>query len=269
MRGCVRTIGILLLLILLLNSIVGFAEQAIWPVASGDVTYKDSGTVVDASHTDQGYIMTKAKESKKSLKARVACGDNSLTYDQNSKGNYEVYSLQLGQGKYKVDMFEQVKGSKYAAKGSVKFSAKDIPEHAPFLVPNQYIWYTEDSDVVALSYELCDDSMSDMDKINTIYSHVTSKMTYNYPRALSVQSGYLPDIDAVYAEKSGICFDLSAIIACMLRVQGIPTKMVIGYADKNYHAWNEIFVDGKYRRIDATAEITGGTVSKYTTERVY
>ena len=62
-----------------------------------------------------------------------------------------------------------------------------------------------------------------------------------------MQSGYLPNVDQVVADKKGICFDYASVMAAMLRSQGIPTKLVTGYVAPNnaYHAWNEVWVEGK------------------------
>ena len=80
---------------------------------------------------------------------------------------------------------------------------------------------------------------------------------------------YLPDVDSTLSEKKGICFDFAALMCCMLRSQGIPTQLVIGYADACYHAWNRVYVDGQWRLIDTTSEITSLVVRQYTPERRY
>ena len=92
---------------------------------------------------------------------------------------------------------------------------------------------------------------------------------YDYTRASSVQSGYLPVIDDVLAQGKGICFDYAALTACMLRSQGVPTKLEIGYADKIYHAWNSVLIDGAWQRVDTTADANNMNVRKYTVERTY
>ena len=63
-----------------------------------------------------------------------------------------------------------------------------------------------------------------------------------------MQSGYLPDLDQVLEKKMGICFDYASLTAALLRVQGIAVKLVIGYADNTYHAWNEVYLSGQWVR---------------------
>ena len=64
-------------------------------------------------------------------------------------------------------------------------------------------------------------------------------------KAKNVQSGYLPNVDKVLAEKKGICFDYAALMTAMLRSQGIPTKLVVGYTGDVYHAWINTFIPEK------------------------
>ena len=91
----------------------------------------------------------------------------------------------------------------------------------------------------------------------------------NHVLALTVPSGYLPELDNVISKKMGICFDYASLAAAMLRVQGVPTKLVIGYADSSYHSWNEVYVNGQWMRLDITAQVTNMNVKSYTTERIY
>ena len=41
----------------------------------------------------------------------------------------------------------------------------------------------------------------------------------------------------------GICFDYAALMTAMLRSQGIPTKLEIGYSGEVYHAWISTYID--------------------------
>jgi len=74
-----------------------------------------------------------------------------------------------------------------------------------------------------------------------IYRYVVKSLSYDYDKAATVQSGYLPDLDAVLAAGKGICFDYAALMTAMLRSQGIPCKLVVGYAGTEYHAWISVW----------------------------
>ena len=64
--------------------------------------------------------------------------------------------------------------------------------------------------------------------------------------------------------------EASALMVCMLRSQGIPARLMIGYADKNYHAWTVTSVANKEVFFDPTAALNA--ISKpvsYSVERYY
>ena len=206
------------------------ASVAIYPIASGQKTYKGGGAVLDASNADQGYVMVKMSSSKK-LKVRIT-GQQQYTYDLDGDGEYDVYPLQDGSGSYTVVVYEQVEGNSYAQVLSKSIQANMSDEYAPFLSPNRYSWYTQDSQVVALAQELCAGLSTDREKAQTVYDYVVSTMTYDYMEAVLAVAGqiggYVPVLDEVLQTKSGICFDFAAVICAMLRSQGIPTQMVMG-----------------------------------------
>ncbi len=120
-----------------------------------------------------------------------------------------------------------------------------------------------------MSEEICEGLETDEEKYEAILAYIKANYVYDYARAASNPGFYLGDVDGCFETKTGLCQDLSALAACMLRVQGIPTQLVIGYADRQYHAWNRVLIDDEYRRLDITAEVTGVGAQVYTPERHY
>jgi transglutaminase-like putative cysteine protease len=58
----------------------------------------------------------------------------------------------------------------------------------------------------------------------------------------------------------GICYDISAIMASMLRSQGVEVKLVTGYTpniEGVYHAWNSVYDENNdsWITVDATYDI--------------
>ena len=74
-----------------------------------------------------------------------------------------------------------------------------------------------------------------------VYDFVVNNFTYDKQLATTVQSGYLPNIDNTLNTKKGICFDYASLMAAMLRSQGVPVKLVIGYTGTAYHAWLNVW----------------------------
>ncbi len=246
-----------------------FAD-AIWPEAPGDKVLSGASLSVDVSHLEKGYLMARGPKTDKRLKLRIEKGETKLNYDLNGNGEYEVFPLQLGSGSYTLTLFMNVSGKKYSQEGTVNLEAELEDESFAFLCPNQYVNYTPDSEAVRISEELCKGLTTDREKFEAIRAYMQSSFTYDYIKAATVQGGTLPDIDGTLEKGMGICQDLAAIAACMLRVQGVPTQLTIGYADRNYHAWNTVWIDGEEQRYDPTAELNAIPQNAvYTVERYY
>lgn len=252
-------------------AVSGFAqsEDAVWPETPGTVVESNGKLVIDASHADEGYVMACIDEpSNHAMKVRVAFGGAQLMYDINSTGEYEAFPLQLGSGKYEFALFENVKGSKYSAEGKVDLAVQLVDENAAFLVPNQYVNYNIETPAVLKSDELCDNSSQPHDYA-AVTDFIADEFSYDFVRAKSITAGTLPEIDGCFENRAGICQDLAAVTVCMLRVQGIPARLVIGYADKYYHSWITAVVDGEEIFLDPTASIGAMNAKKYTVERYY
>ncbi|MBQ4346978.1 MAG: transglutaminase domain-containing protein [Firmicutes bacterium] len=211
------------------------------PVASGETVYKNSKAVIDASNTSDGYVMIKYADGISASRLKVIItGPNKVqyTYDLDKNGNYEVFPFSEGNGTYSIGVYQQNPATgKYGALLSENISVSLTNEFAPFLSSNQYVNFSPSSQVVSKAAELCKDKSGELDKVAAVYEFVITGFTYDKQKAQTVQSGYIPDVDAVLANKKGICFDYAAVMTAMLRSQGVPTKLVIGYAGSVYHAW--------------------------------
>ena len=130
--------------------------------------------------------------------------------------------------------------------------------------------YAPAVNTVAKAEELTRDITEPLKKVEAVYNFVVNSLTYDKQLAATVQSGYLPVLDTVLDKKSGICFDYAALMTGMLRSQGVPCKLVVGYADSTYHAWisvwsqetgwvdDVIYFDGaSWKRMDPTFASSG------------
>ena len=66
---------------------------------------------------------------------------------------------------------------------------------------------------MALGAQLAEGAATDLDVVDAIYNYVVSHITYDYDKAASVQSGYLPDADEILSCGAGICFDYADVMA--------------------------------------------------------
>ena len=163
-----------------------------------------------------------------------------------------------------------MKSNRYSKDSEISLNVALEREDAAFLCPSQYVNYTPDSPAVLASMELCANLSSDEEKVRAVQDFMSRGFAYDYVRALTGPESYLGDVDGCFAKRMGLCQDFAAVAACMLRVQGIPTQLVIGYVDDGYHAWNNVLIDGEYRRLDITAVLKGlSRDAVYTAERIY
>lgn len=235
--------GIVLVVFVLISNSVAFAANIKMPTASGEKVVKNDKAVIDVSNVSQGYVMVKyTGNSNGTIKLTIKKTDGSTyTYNVFKKNEYEVFPFTEGDGTYKITVYEGIGGTKYVtANGtSVKVNIKD--ELLPFLHPNQYVWFDKNSPIVSLAQKVVGNETDSMKKVKVIYEYVINNVAYDYEKAKVVKSGYVCDIDATLKSKKGICLDYAAVMAAMLRSQNIPTKLVVGYAGTQYHAWISIY----------------------------
>ena len=184
-----------------------------------------------------------------------------------------------GNGEYQITLYENVEEKKYATVVSATAEVSLADEFAPFLRPNQYVDYAVAEETVKLAAKLTAGKSTELEKVQAVYEYVIKNITYDEKLAETVKSGYLPVLDNVLKNKTGICFDYAALMTGMLRSQSVPCKLVVGYAGEVYHAWisvytekdgwidNAIYFDGTtWKRMDPTFAASGNrseTIMKY------
>ena len=216
------------------------------PIASGVTVYKNDKATLDASNISEGYVMVKYTGSVGKIKVQITkSGSETYTHDLNNSGVYEVFPLSEGNGSYQVKVFENIQGNQYSQAFSQSVDASITNTFGPFLYPNQYVNFNSASAAVKKGAEISAGATDQLGVVSAVYNYVVTNLTYDTAKASSVQSGYLPNVDVVLAQKKGICFDYAALMTAMLRSQDIPTKLVVGYTGNLYHAWINVYLDGQ------------------------
>lgn len=180
---------------------------------------------------------------------------NRYTYPVDDDGNLNYFPLQMGSGDYLVRLMENVEGNRYKEVIRKAINLNALSENEIFLQSVIEINWTEDSPAVLKAKSLTKGMTLNSDKIKVIYDYITSNYTYDFDKIPTLNSSYIPNINQVYYDEKGICYDYSALLASMLRSVGVPTKMVKGYSDlipEQYHAWNEVYVNGSWKIVDTT-----------------
>lgn len=221
------------------------AKTVIYPtIAAGVKVEEDDNCVIDYSNTQDGYVMIKyKKKTNKILKCQVIADnstDRKYTYTLKAQ-QYQVIPLTEGNTSYKITVYENVSGNSYAIVKSVSIQVTLSSQFAPYLRPNQYVNYNKNTKCVKKAASLTKKSKTDLAKVKKIYKYVINNFKYDKKLAAKVKAGYLPNLDNVYSKKKGICFDYAATMTAMLRSQGVPTKLVVGYTGNAYHAWINVY----------------------------
>ncbi len=226
--------------------------------ASGTAAQKNDKAVIDYSHTDEGYVMVQYTAATTSrLKVQIKGPATTYTYNLNAQ-EWTTFPFSEGDGKYTVSLFLNVTGTKYAAVLSQSMDVKLKDETRPFLYSNQFVDFAAAPDTVKKAQELVKDKTEVLDKVAAVYDYVVDTLTYDKQKAANVQSGYVPVLDEILKGKTGICFDYSALMAGMLRSQGVPCRMVFGYTGEQYHAWIDVWTE-KSGWIDGAVFFDGTT----------
>lgn len=220
-------------------------RSMIVPAADGKKTLEAENLIIDISHLDLGYLMVKYTGSAPRLYVQLAGEDQEeYKYFLEPSRDYVTLPLTAGEGEYYLGAYENIGGDHYSPILSQLLSVELSDKFGPFLCSNQYVDFTKDSQAVQLAAELTADITDDLEKVQEIYRWVVRNVEYDYDKAASVSTGYLPNVDNTLKSKKGICFDYAALMTAMLRSLGIPTKLNIGYlTGDTYHAWISVYLD--------------------------
>lgn len=189
--------------------------QVLTPQADGLKTFTADTAAIDISHTQEGYIMAKYTGFNAKPILQLT-GTDGITYTYSLYKDYSTFPLTSGDGTYQVGVYENVSDDRYTTLLSETFSVTLTDPLKPYLYPNQYVNFTADSLPVAKAEELADGASSDLDIISSVYKYIITHFTYDYSKASSVTSGYLPDIDEVFTSEKGICFDYAAVMTFLV-----------------------------------------------------
>lgn len=245
-------------------------------------TIKNDAAVIDISNTSQGYIGIRYLGNNRKVKLQLTKDAETYTYNIQKKKSFSIFPLSMGNGTYTIGIFENISTNQYSQACSETIEVKLEDENLPFLYPNEYVSYTRNSPVIRLSNQITEGSGDELEKVEKVFDYVTSTIDYDYELAENIPLEYIPDIEQVLKEKTGICFDYASVMSAMLRIQGIPTRLVIGYAGDVYHAWISVYVEDKgwvdgiirfdgesWTLMDPTTAASSGLTDEITDDSLY
>jgi transglutaminase-like putative cysteine protease len=190
----------------------------------------------------------------KRAKVLIQFGETRYQYNIRSGKSFVSFPLQMGNGTYQVAVFEQIEGTRFAQVATTTVDLKLDDSSKVFLTSIQIIDWGDKMNTVTLARELTRNKTTEAEKIEVIYQYMVQQFSYDFVKLKNLDYDYIPVIDDVLKNKLGICYDYSAVFASMLRSQGIRTKLMMGYTTnvREYHAWNEVFINGRWVVVDTT-----------------
>ena len=248
---------------------------ALVPKASGEVVYTGGSAEIDASNTSEGYVMVRYSGSNNKIRVQVTKdGGTPYTYALDNDGEFDVLPFSQGSGGYTVNILENVGGNRYSLELGQHLNVQLRSSTLPFLYPNQYVNFWPGCKTAELGAQLAAGAPDELTVVANIYNWVIKNISYDFYKAENSSFGYLPNVDTIISTKKGICFDYGAVMAAMLRTQGIPTRLDVGYAGSIYHAWISVYLrevgwvngiiyfDGQtWKRMDPTFASSGNSSS--------
>ena len=208
----------------------------------GEKKFTAGDSFIDYSNASKGYISVRYGGGSDRVRVLIKCGNSTYDYMLTGDNKTRYFPLSCGSGEYILQLWEHDHDNFYSNSIDETVSLTVSDEVAMFLYPNYYVEFDQQSNAVKKSAEVCAGAEGIIEKIAAIFGYITDNVAYDKQLAATVQSGYVPNPDATLKSLKGICFDYSALFAAMARAQGIPTRLVIGYASPDiYHAWNEVY----------------------------
>jgi len=211
------------------------------PSCPGITVIGNELVIIDISNAGEGYIGVHYTGSNGKVKFQIT-GPDGVTYTYDLDGDIDIIPITSGDGGYNLGCYENISGTEYAIAYTGQTNIIVNNEFGPYLYPNMYVNFNATSATVAKGCELAANCINELEVVDAVYQYITDNITYDHTLAETVTSGYIPNVDNVLASGKGICFDYSAVMATMLRSQGIPTRLEVGYAGMAYHAWISVYI---------------------------
>lgn len=245
---------LILAILMMVNSITVNAAQS-------NIRYD-----VDFTRSEEGIVQVLYNTGlEKKIKLIINNGDDKYIYNLANNEHYINFPLQLGDGNYSVKIYENTTGTSYKKVYSETqyVDIKDLNQ--VYINSIQEVNWNEEDEAIIFAQELLNEALkekklatnnedvtlTDKEIIEVVYNYIIENIVYDYGKINNLEYNYIPDIDEVLENGSGICYDYAALLSAMLRSQGIPTKLIKGYSATTsvYHAWNEVYLANEERWI--------------------
>lgn len=181
---------------------------------------------------------------------------NKVSYPFFANGKTEYFPLTQGNGDYTVSLLLNQGGNKYSYVEQKGVTLNLADPSVVYLNSVQNIKWSGDDEAIKYAMTLTKDQNTAKAAFDMFYKYMTEKVIYDFNKASSVKSDYVPSISKTFVDSKGICYDYSSMLAAFMRSRGFATRLVKGYTTnvEGYHAWNEVLIDGQWMIVDTTLD---------------
>jgi hypothetical protein len=182
-------------------------------------------------------------------------GEELATYPVNVVNGYFQLDIKLrfGPGKYTI----WVGDNPQRFDGTLRFQIENTsPADERYTASSPYV-DSYNPAIKELTSTLVKPQMSELDKLQTIYDWITNNISYDY-QAYNTNQNQLVTASTTLKNKKGNCRNYSFLMAALARSAGLQTRVIYGQryspSKKQWypHAWNEVYADGRWIKLDAT-----------------
>jgi hypothetical protein len=197
---------------------------------------------------EQGVLLIGTTGTKNDVSIGVIKNGETDNYRLKS-GESTQLPFNKGDGDYDVVVRAYVEGNLTEPIWRESLQVKMPDSDNPWLSPSKIVNWSEDMRLTETAAALKKES--DGETAMAFLEYIVDNKAYD--ETIIPPPGYIPDLERVYQEENGICYDFTALYTAMCRSVGIPCKLVMGYVDYTegvYHSWCYVYADGAWKMVD-------------------
>lgn len=207
---------------------------------------------IDMSHVSEGYLLASSLSNRDAYVILEKDGETQRAYLP-TDGRFHVVPITLGDGHYTGRICLRTHEMYFERIIGIEFDVVIAEPLVSFLLPIPIADYNTNTSAVKIARQLYRNTQNNERFIKAVNNWIADSIEYD-ASLLTEKNGtvYIPDLDRIVAEGTGICSDYASLFAAMLRSCGIPCKIVYGdvttVEGTYYHAWNLVWLEDKSGR---------------------
>lgn len=234
-------------------------------------TLKNKKLSIDSSNIELATVEASVLNSAANLRYRLEVTHNTERY------YYDLYPdqttaipLQMGEGAYKFQLYEQAHDTFYNTAGEIKLNLASDDVEKVWLQPNVKVNYVPyENRLLAILDKWISPNDSKEEKIEKITFISRNCFAYDYVGLYTREKPAYVNFDFILSTGLGMCEELAALSVSLFRLESIPAKLVIGKSNGITHAWVEIINDNENILLDPSTSELVQLRTEYHPERYY